>query len=169
MDSKTVFLTANTNTVYNLMWLDTRKGPLVVELPTSVLAHVDSVWQRWVVDMGITGPDKGAGGKYLVLPPGHEGEVPAGYFVVRPNTYGNFLACKAFLVDGSTKPGVESVKRQLKVYPLAHAADPPEIKFANASGVPANFVMPTDYSFWNLQRLVLSTTGCRRSLAKAGS
>jgi len=149
-DSRTIQLTPNDDTIYNWIWLDTHKGPLVVELPPKVLGIVDDFWYHWAADVGITGADKGQGGKYLVLPPGYSGEVPAGYFVVRPSTYGNWLIFRGYLVDGSTKPAVETIKKTLKIYQLADAADPPAMKFANASGVPANFVFPTDYSYWNL-------------------
>jgi hypothetical protein len=149
-DSRTVFLTANTNMVYNLVWVDTHKGPLVIEIPPRMLAHIVDGWQRAAGDMGITGPDKGKGGKYLVLPPEYKGQIPGGYFVMRPDTYGGFLAVKAFLVDGSTKPGIDSVKKNLKVYHLADAANPPAMKFVNASGVSANLVYPTDYSSWTI-------------------
>jgi hypothetical protein len=150
VDSKTVELTANDNTVYSFIWLDTKQGPLVVEVPPKVLGAIDDFWYRWVADIGITGADKGQGGKYLILPPGYEGEIPDGYFVLRPKTYGSWMPFRSFLVDGSTAPGVASVKKHLKIYHLADAANPPPMKFANASGVPANFVAPGDYSFWTL-------------------
>jgi hypothetical protein len=150
VDSKTVELTANDNTIYSFIWLDTHKGPLVVEIPPMVLGLIDDFWYRWVADIGITGPDKGRGGKYLVLPPGYKGEIPDGYFVVRPSTYGNWMPFRSFLVDGSTKPGVEGVKKGLKIYLLSDAAHPPKMKFVNASGIPSNFVPPGDYSFWSL-------------------
>jgi len=70
VDPKTVELTANDNTVYSFIWIDTHKGPLVVEIPPKVLGLIDDFWYRWVADVGITGADKGEGGKYLVLPPG---------------------------------------------------------------------------------------------------
>jgi len=155
VDPKTVELTANDNTVYSFIWLDTQKGPLVVEVPPKVLGGVNDFWYRWVADIGITGADKGAGGKYLFLPPGYQGTIPQGYELVKPKTYGNWLFFRSFLVDGSTKPGVESVKKNLKVYQLSDAASPPAIKFANASGVPANFVAPGDYSFWALLNQVI--------------
>ena len=120
-----------------------------------VLGAIDDFWYRWVADIGITGADKGKGGKYLILPPGYSGEIPPGYFVVRPNTYGNWMPFRSFLVDGSPKPGVESVKKHLKIYQLADAANPPPMKFVNASGVPANFVAPGDYSFWSLLNEVI--------------
>ncbi len=150
VDSKTVELTANDNTVYSFIWIDTHKGPLVVEIPPKVLGGIDDFWYRWVADVGITGADKGQGGKYLVLPPGYTGELPPGYFVVRPSTYGSWMPFRSFLVDGSPKPGVDSVKQNLKIYQLADAANPPAMKFVNASGIPSNFVFPSDYSFWAL-------------------
>jgi hypothetical protein len=150
VDPKTVELTANDNTIYNFIWTDTHEGPLVAEVPPKVLGLIDDFWYRWVADVGITGADRGEGGKYIILPPGYTGEVPDGYFVVRPSTYGNWFVFRAFVVDGSTKPGVESVKKHLKVYRLADAANPPDMKFVNASGIPSNFVAPGDYGFWNL-------------------
>jgi len=150
VDPKTVELTANDNTIYNFIWTDTRKGPLVAEIPPRVLGLIDDFWYHWVADVGLTGADRGEGGKYLILPPGYEGDVPAGYHVVRPRTYGNWLVFRAFMVDGATKPAVDSVKQHLKVYYLSDAARPPAMKFVNASGIPSNFVAPGDYSFWNL-------------------
>ena len=155
VDSKTVELTANDNTVYSFIWLDTHEGPLVVDIPPKVLGLIDDFWYRWVADVGITGADRGQGGKYLVLPPGYTGNVPAGYHVVRPSTYGNWLAFRSFLVDGSPKPGVESVKKNLRIYRLSDAANPPPMKFVNASGIPSNFVPPGDYSFWSLLNEVI--------------
>ena len=155
VDARTVELTANDNTIYNFIWLDTKKGPLVLEIPPEVLGGINDFWYRWVADVGLTGEDKGRGGKYLVLPPGYQGDVPSGYVVVRPSTYGNWLFFRAFLVDGSTAPGVDSVKKQLKIYQLSDAANPPPMKFANGSGVPANFVAPGDYGFWELLNKVI--------------
>jgi hypothetical protein len=155
VDSKTVELTANDNTIYNFIWLDTHKGPLVVEIPPKVLGAIDDFWYHWVTDVGITGADKGQGGRYLVLPPGYKGTVPKGYLIVRPTTYGNWLFFRSFLVGGSPKPGVESVKKSLKIYQLADAARAPAMKFANASGIPSNFVPPGDYAFWSLLNEVI--------------
>lgn len=155
VDSRTVELTANDNTIYNFMWIDTKKGPVVAEIPPAILGLVNDFWYRWVADVGITGEDHGKGGKYLILPPNYKGEVPPGYFVVRPSTYGSWLVFRAFVVDGSTKPGVDSVKAQFKVYQLADAANPPAMKFVNGSGVSANYVAPGDYAFWEMLNKVI--------------
>jgi len=150
VDPRTVELTANDNTIYSFIWLDTHKGPLVVEIPPKVLGAIDDFWYKWVADIGITGADRGGGGKYLVLPPGYKGEVPSGYHVVRPSTYGSWMPFRSFLVDGSPKPGVEAVRKNLKIYQLSDAANPPPMNIVNASGIASNFVFPSDYSFWSL-------------------
>jgi len=110
MDSRSINLTANTNTAYSWPWIDLRNGPLVFEVPPKVLGTVNDMWYRWVVDVGITGPDKGEGGKYLFLPPGYKGEVPSGYIVVRPSTFSNWVVWRSFLVDGDPKPGWTSLR-----------------------------------------------------------
>jgi hypothetical protein len=88
MDSKSLFLTPNAETIYNLMWLDLKNGPLVIESPPNVLGIIDDFWFHYVAGVGNAGPDKGKGGKFLLLPPGYTGEVPEGYFVFRSKTYG---------------------------------------------------------------------------------
>ncbi|MFO1090644.1 MAG: DUF1254 domain-containing protein [Hyphomicrobiales bacterium] len=155
VDPRTVELTANDNTIYSFIWIDTKDGPIVVEIPPKVLGTINDFWYKWVVDVGLTGPDKGAGGKYLILPPGYTGAVPDGYIVVRPTTYGMWTVFRSFLVDGKTGPGVEDVKNNLKIYPLSQKDNPKPANLVNASGVPANFVMPTDYSFWELLNKVI--------------
>ena len=155
LDSKSLFLTANTTTPYTVLYLDTKNGPVVLEIPPEVLGPMDDAWFRWVTDVGLTGPDKGAGGKYLLLPPGYTGEVPAGYFVARSRTFGNLLFFRTFLKDGDPKPGVDSVKKNLRVYPLSQAANPPETKFINISGKAVNTIGPGNYSaFEYLNRVI---------------
>jgi hypothetical protein len=148
LDAKSLFLTANTTTAYTMLYLDTKDGPLVLEIPPEVLGPLDDGWFRWVTDMGITGPDKGKGGKYLLLPPGYTGTIPDGYFVARSRTFGNLLFFRTFLRDGDPKPGIDSVKKSLKVYSLSQAASPPVMRFVNISGKAFNTIGPGDYSLF---------------------
>ena len=144
-------LVYNTSTSYNYAWVDLHDGPLVLEIPPNVYGGADDHWCRWVVDVGLTGPDKGHGGRYLFLPPGYEGEVPDGYFVVRPRTYGNFLPCRGFLDEhGDPHPAVEVIKANTRIYPLAEADDPPPMRFVNVSAEPMCAVPPADDQFWDL-------------------
>ena len=48
MDSKSLFLTPNTESIYNMMWLDTKDGPLVIETPPNVLGVIDDHWFQYV-------------------------------------------------------------------------------------------------------------------------
>jgi hypothetical protein len=151
LDSRGIVLTGNDNTVYSWTWLDLSEGPVVLEVPPKVLGTANDMWQRWVVDVGVTGPDKGQGGKYLFLPPGYQGEAPEGYFLVRSPTFGLWIPWRSFLVDGDPAPGVELVKKFTKIYPLAEAGKPVAApKFVNMSRKPFNTVFPTDYRFWEL-------------------
>ena len=84
MDARTVLLTANTETVYAIGHLDLKTdGPTVVEAPPHMLGFLQDGLQRYLADIGPLGPDKGKGGKFLILPPGYTGNVPDGYFVAR--------------------------------------------------------------------------------------
>jgi len=150
MDSHAVFLTPNTQTPYSWMWLDLSDGPVVLEAPPKVLGAINDMWYRWVVDIGLTGPDKGEGGKYLLLPPDYKGAVPDGYHVVKCPTYQLWAPWRSFLVDGDPKPGVDLVKAHTRAYLLADAAKPPAMSFVNVSGRDFGTVAPADYSFWEL-------------------
>lgn len=148
MDSKSLFLTPNSESVYNLMWLDLKVGPLVLETPPNVLGIIDDHWFNYVGDVGNAGPDRGKGGKYLLLPPGYEGEVPPGYFVLRSATFGNLFFWRGFLVNGDPRPAVEATKKFTRVYPLARAANPPAMRFVDVSGVAFNTIHANDFSFF---------------------
>ncbi len=149
MDSKTLWLTANTETVYASNFLNLKKdGPIVIESPPNVLGILDDMWMRYVGDIGNAGPDKGQGGKFLILPPEYKGQVPDGYHVFKSRTYSVWFLIRGFLVNGDPHPAVESFKRDLHIYPLAAADNPPAMEFINASGVPHNTIHANNYEFY---------------------
>jgi hypothetical protein len=150
VDSRTVELTANDNTPYTWFWVDLRNGPLVIEAPPQVLGLADDMWYNWVGDIGLTGPDRGRGGKYLLLPPGYKGQEPPGYFILRPASYSLWAAWRSFVVNGDPKPGVDAVKKFTKIYLLSQAANPPQLNFVDMSSKPFNMIAPADYRFWEL-------------------
>jgi hypothetical protein len=148
MDSRSLFLTANTDSIYNLMWVDTKGGPMVLETPPNVLGVIDDHWFQYVTDFGRVGPDKNKGGKFLLLPPGFKGEVPEGYFVLHSGTYGNVVFWRGFVENGSTKPAVETTKKFTKVYRLSEANNPPPMKFINVSGRDFNTIGANTFQFY---------------------
>jgi hypothetical protein len=148
LDSKSLFLTGNTDSVYFSTWVDLKDGPLVLETPSNVLGFLDDFWFQFVTDVGNAGPDKGKGGKYLVLPPGYQGDVPAGYFIVRSRTFNLWLMGRGFAVNGDLRPAVEGIKKSLRIYPLAQAKHPPPTKFINGSGIEFNTIHANDFSYF---------------------
>ncbi|MDW4574228.1 DUF1254 domain-containing protein [Microbacterium sp. M3] len=140
-NSGSMFLTPNTETTYGTTFLDLKAwGPTVIEAPPQSLCVVDDFWFRYVADMGIAGPDKGAGGKYLFLPPGYDGERPGGYFTYESPTYANWVVLRAL-------GGVPAMK-QTRIYPLAEADAPRENTFINIAAVLQNTVHANDFSFF---------------------
>ncbi|MFJ7281731.1 DUF1254 domain-containing protein [Pseudomonas sp. NPDC099000] len=148
MDSRSLFLTGNSESVYVSGWIDLKNGPVVIESPPNTLGFVDDFWYRYVTDLGNAGPDKGQGGKYLLLPPDYEGQVPEGYHVFKSRTFNNWFASRGFVVNGDPKPAVESFKKQLRIYPLAQAANPPATTFVNISGKTINTIHSMDFGFF---------------------
>ena len=148
MDSKALWLTPNTTSVYMVTWLQMTDEPWVLETPPDVLGIIDDHWFKYVGDFGRLGPDQGQGGKFLILPPAYEGSVPDGYFVLRTNTYGNWVIWRGFQVDGSPVPAVETTKRIFRMYPLSRKDDPPLMNFVNASGKFNNTIHSMDYPIW---------------------
>ena len=153
-DSKSLVLTYNNTSVYTWGFLDLeRDGPTVVEIPPDVLGILDDGNMRYLSDMGAAGPDRGKGGKYLVLPPGYEGEVPDGYFVVESTSYVVWNFMRGYVRGSVTNPddvkkSADNVKSNLKVYPLAKKDNPPKMEFTNMTGVHYNTVPPSDFSYF---------------------
>lgn len=149
IDSRSLFLTANTETIYSITWLNTQEGPLVIEMPANVLGMIDDFWYRFVGDIGSRGQDKGNGGKFLLLPPNYSGDVPEGYFILRSRTFGNFFFFRVFIANGDLAAATEKTKKEYRVYPLALAADPPAMNFIDISGKYINTIHSNDFSFYN--------------------
>src|SRR5208283_390114 len=137
MVSRHGFLTANDVTPYVLDSLTTKNGPVVVEVPAegeraAYFGSFLDAWQVPVVDVGLSGEDKGKGGKYLFLPPGYTGAVPEGYLGYRPQTYAVEVSFRPVAKDGGTMEEVVEYGKSLKVYKLSEAANPPQTRFIDA-------------------------------------
>jgi hypothetical protein len=180
MDSKSLFLTANADTIYFWSILDVTKGPIVVETPPLSLGVIDDMWFRWVTDFGLPGPDRGAGGKYLLLPPGYTGDLPdSGYNVVKLRTTRAVMLGREFLEDNDPKRPVDLIKKTLKIYPyqpggfgtsiatgldgkvpLLRSPDgkldweflrpQPPAKFVEGSGKVMSTIPPNDFSYFEI-------------------
>ena len=127
-----------------------RDGPTVVEIPPGCgPGTVNDAWFRFVTDMGRPGPDRGQGGKYLIVPAGYEGPVPDGHFVSESPSRINWLILRGLLVDGSPDVPTKNFRDGLRVYPLSRADDPPAMEFVSLSDKQFNTIHANDVSFFD--------------------
>jgi hypothetical protein len=164
LDAKTLVTTPNSDVIYAMSYVDLGKdGPLVFEAPPMLQGILLDFWQRPIPvdggkffgDVGFFGPDAGKGGRFLLLPPGYEGETPEGYYVYRSATNNVFVFLRAFYQDPKNLTPPVSLIEQAKIYPLNGEASAKPMKFPDASGVPANMLPGSDGSaFEQLKQLV---------------
>jgi hypothetical protein len=155
-DSNPLWLTANTDTVYLSGFLDLKAdGPTVIEIPPGTgPGTVNDAFFRFVTDMGGPGPDQGKGGKYLVVPPDYQGELPKDkkdggeYFISHSPSYVNWIILRGFLKDGKPDASSKMFRKGVKIYSLSKAANPPAMEFFNASKVAYNTIHANDFEFF---------------------
>ena len=155
MDSRHGFLTANDVTPYVMGALTTKDGPIVIEVPPAgekaqYFGTIVNAWDTPMADVGPSGADKGKGGKYLLLPPDFEGEVPhEGYIVFRSDTYSVNFVFRPVATDGGTHADQAAYAQTLKWYPLAQAGDPPDTRFFDVYDNPINTLPVYDMTYFN--------------------
>ena len=149
MDARSLFLTANSSTPYVVGELDLKSGPVVMELTTPVLGMIDDAYFRHVTDIGLTGPDKGAGGKYLFVGPGFDGSAPEGYFTIHSKTYRNLILLRLVTTPAELNSSIELFKAGFKCYHLADAGQIPEQKFMMLSGRQFNTIHANNSHFFD--------------------
>jgi len=153
-DSKHGFLTANDVTAYAWGSMSTAKGPLVLEVPpasdkVSYFGTIVNAWDQPIEDVGPPGADKGKGAKYLLLPPGYEGDIPKeGYLVYHVDTIEMAFAFRPRLYKGATDADAAEYAKGLKIYHLADAADPPATTYLDARPKPYNSLPTYDHTFF---------------------
>lgn len=135
---KHIGLTLNSDTPYAPILLDLRNGPIVIELPPGPLICIAmDLNQRWILDMGLPGPDAGAGGKHLLLPPGYDGPVPDGYYVGRATSYRVLGGIRSLPVGGDVETATERLKT-VTVHPLQPSADWTAPTWLDLTPIPQN-------------------------------
>ncbi|MGB2903126.1 MAG: DUF1254 domain-containing protein [Candidatus Dechloromonas phosphoritropha] len=144
--------TPNVNTRYMYFFINTKQdGPVVVELPPAVpgasfYGTIEDAWYEPLTDIGF----EGKGGKYLVLPPDYKGKVPDGYTAVRPATYNTMTLLRSILASEAEKDvqAGDKLVKQVKVYPLSKAANPPAQRLLDLSNVMYNGLVNFDETFF---------------------
>ncbi|RFM27661.1 DUF1254 domain-containing protein [Deminuibacter soli] len=111
--------TPNSDTKYAGLTLDLGElGPMVVEVPPGpIMSVVNDLNQLYVMDIGLPGPDKGKGGRHVILPPGYKGTVPPGLYSATATTNRVLVLVRAIPQQGGAE-AAEAMIKSVKVYPL---------------------------------------------------
>jgi hypothetical protein len=147
-------ITGNNQTPYIGATTDLRSGPVVLEVPAknnkaSLYGQVVDAWQATIADVGPAGVDKGAGGKYLFIPPDYKGAIPSGYLPIQSSGYRVLLAFRSVAAPGATEADAHAYSKLLKMYPLSEAASPKPTRFVD--GIPHPLHTLPYYDFRALQ------------------
>jgi hypothetical protein len=122
--------------------------------PGSGPGTVNDAFFRFVVDMGAPGPDRGKGGKYLIVPAAYEGALPRDvkdggeYHIARSPSYVNIVVLRGFLADGKPDAASNMFREGLRIYSLSKADNPPKMEFINSSRLAYNTVHANTFEFF---------------------
>jgi hypothetical protein len=155
-------LTPNPDVIYVMPFISTQDvGPVVLEIPPAdggtLAGTVTDCWQGALEDVGPSGVDRGRGGKYLILPPGYGDAVPNGYVALPSSSFQNYGLLRSALKSGSEADLASAVAyaKQIRVYPLSQAADPPSTTFIDVVDMVFDGTIPYDLRFFqSLDRIV---------------
>ena len=168
LDARTQVTTPNSDVVYAMSYLDLgRDGSMVFEAPPMLQGILLDFWQRpipvdggkFAGDVGLPGPDAGKGGKFLLLPPGYNREVPEGYYVYRSGTNNVFVFLRAFYQDPNDLAPPVKLMEQAKFYPLGKKDSAEPMTYPNASGVPANMLPVSDAGVFDQLKWLVDSEG----------
>lgn len=131
--AKIPIITANTTTPYVVSLLDLAKSNYYVEIPEGPIGGlVIDIYQSPLCDLGVVGPDKGQGGKYLLvgpdsnIPENHDGD-----FIVKSTSNLVFLGTRIIGLDGEA---YERALKKHKIYKTTESGD--HQKFIEATESP---------------------------------
>ncbi|MBI9064423.1 MAG: DUF1254 domain-containing protein [Marinilabiliaceae bacterium] len=148
MDARTLFLTANSTTPYIVGEIDLKNGPVVLEIAQPVLGFVNDAFFRFVADIGLTGMDKGEGGKYLFVGPNYKGDIPEGYITVNSKTYRHWFLLRLVAKNNEQKQAMEMFRQTFNCYPLSEAENKSKQVFTDLSGKQMNTIHAVNYDFF---------------------
>jgi hypothetical protein len=172
-DWKIQTLTPNPDAIYLTPFTNTAEvGPVVLEIPPaddgSITGTAMDVWQCALEDVGPAGVDKGQGGKYLILPPGYTGTVPAGYIPMASDTYQGYALLRSIPKSGSDVDVTRAVAygKRIKLYPLSQAANPLPTLFVDVADIVYDSTIRYDLRFYqSLNRIVQAEPWLERDKA----
>ncbi|GII98849.1 hypothetical protein Slu03_12270 [Sediminihabitans luteus] len=158
LDWRNQTLTPNPDAIYFMPFYDVSQGPVVLEIPAAtddgaaIIGSVMDGWQVPLEDVGKAGVDQGAGGRYLILPPAFEGDVPPGYVPLRSEVDVGYALLRSSIASGEASDVEAAVAygKQLAVYPLSEAGAPADTVFVDAADADFDATIAYDVSFFEV-------------------
>ncbi|MFC1765047.1 DUF1254 domain-containing protein [Planctomycetota bacterium] len=149
-EQQQLILTANQDTVYMSGVLDLRNGPMVMELPPGVLGTMNNIWQQPLCDLGGPfSPEQNRGGRFLILPPGYDGPMPAFHFhVVESDTNIVVFYLRAIPQTRDDFPKLVELIHTYKQYKLSEAKEPPQMTFISMAGKEADMLTHEGFAYF---------------------
>ncbi len=146
---KAGMLTPNVTTLYAFSFWDmAAQGPLVVEVPAGLTAGgVMDIWQQPLCDMGQTGPDKGEGGKYLIVPPGHPPIDAPDHRIFPSPSNQIWFATRGLDPDPAA---AEAKVMEHRLYSWNDRASPPVSRYSGVEGRPWQSAHPNSIDYWRM-------------------
>ena len=147
-------LTPNNQTPYASIFLTTKDGPVILDIPpatarTAIFGSAIDVWQVPIADIGPAGTDAGKGGRYLFIPPDYQGDIPDGMFPVKLELYGIYIALRCIPLGDTTFLEAAEYSKQIKAYPLSKAQNPPQGQYIDMAGKHLPTLPVYDLSFFS--------------------
>ena len=135
VDSRQIVLTANSETIYAVhpVNLDAQGGAVVLEVPPGVMGMANGPGWTSFADFGLTGPDRGEGGVYLLTSPNWKGDVPANMIHSPSATNTIVWLIRGFQGEEGMAGAVRDLQNGIRTYSLDDAANPPKTTFFNTS------------------------------------
>ncbi|MCU1481458.1 MAG: hypothetical protein JWQ19_2244 [Subtercola sp.] len=143
-------VTANATTPYILNFFDLAEtGPLVVELPAGPVAGgVSDFWQREVGVLGEMGPDRGKGGKTVIVPPGADAPaVDEGTFVMHAQNMNIMFGFRTLDPDPVRS---QALVEAVRIYPYTSREKPAPTRIVSPGGRPWSGDQPRGIDYWAL-------------------
>jgi hypothetical protein len=149
-EPRQLVLTANQDTPYMSGVLDLREGPMVMEIPAGLLGTMNNIWQQPLVDLGGPfSPEQNRGGRFLILPPGYDGPMPAiHHHVAQSDTNIVVFYLRAIPRTRDDLPKLVELIQTYRQYRLEEAADPPATRFVSMAGKDADFLTNEGFAYF---------------------
>lgn len=142
-------ITANATTPYILNFFDlSETGPLVIELPPGPTAGgVSDFWQREVGAMGEMGPDRGKGGKYVIVSPNQEAPQNLGddYRILESSGVNIMFGFRTLSPD---PVAADTLVHAVRIYPFSERDNPKPTRIVAPEGRPWSGDQPRGLDYW---------------------